>query len=105
MRLVIEVSDNDRRAISDYISSLSMDPRPSYSALIRSLLLLAYNGKVSRPLLKETIVAPRPTLNITLKQDESVQKVAANPKAKRTHEEFLKSQGWDQFQPKKGRAK
>lgn len=61
MRLVIEVTPDERDAIKKYASHSGV----GYSVLMRSLFRLALTGKIPDALLKPEFTA-RPTLNVTL---------------------------------------
>lgn len=64
MRLVIEVTEAERDALTKFLQSL--DPSPSYSSLFRTLLRMAVDGSLPIDALKKALDDRRPVLNVTL---------------------------------------
>lgn len=73
MRLVIEVTDEERSALLAFQRSFT--PEATYSAVFRALFRMALDGTTPRDALQKALDSPRPSLHVTLTNDAAVQSI------------------------------
>lgn len=76
MRLVIEVTDEERSALLAFQRSFT--PEATYSAVFRALFRMALDGTTPRDALQKALDSPRPSLHVTLTKDPGTDTTAVD---------------------------